>query len=148
MLQSLAIHPSLPPMDCVVEEEDASIVEEDVVLVDSLLARTAPRPSGSTLIAPGKSRPLTCKSDGADQNRRPFPIGRTAGICQRLSLQSSNAVGISHLHIRMVRLEKYVRQMQFDEISQDTSSFIHSVSRYGVLVTTNQAHSSIALITS
>ena len=54
-----SIHPSLPPMDCVVEVEVASIVEEDVVLVDSLLARTAPRPSGSTLIAPGKSRPLT-----------------------------------------------------------------------------------------
>ena len=53
-------------MDCVVEEEAASIVVEVAVLVDSLLASTAPRPSGRTLIAPGKSRPLTCNVDRVD----------------------------------------------------------------------------------
>ena len=54
-------------MDCVVEDEvAASIVEAVVVLVVSLFARTAPRPSGRTLIAPGKSRPLTCNANIAD----------------------------------------------------------------------------------
>ena len=58
-------HHSVPPTDCVAEDEAASIVEVDVFVV-SLFARTAPRPSGRTLIAPGKSRPLTWNASRAD----------------------------------------------------------------------------------
>ena len=66
VVKASVIHHSVPPTDCVVEDEAASIVEV-VVLVVSLFARTAPRPSGRTLIAPGKSRPLTWNANRADE---------------------------------------------------------------------------------
>ena len=72
-------------MDCVVEYEAASIVEV-VVLVVSLFARTAPRPSGRTLIAPGKSRPLTWNGNRADYHRSGSYIRVHVSVkCQRLS---------------------------------------------------------------